>query len=107
MLLTERVSITVTDSKGKKYNRIADIVTDGCTDNVQHEVSKLINKEWAEFCKAHGEISYTWNYKQGENMKRIIKDMLPLLFELNIYSGFIVLILTTAICGAVTLLQSM
>jgi len=40
-------------------------------------------------------------------MKRIIKDMLPLLFELTIYSGFIVLILTTAICGAVTLLQSM
>ena len=63
MLLTERVSITVTDSKGKKYNRVVDIVTDGCTDNVQHEVSKLINKEWAEFCKAHGEISYTWNYK--------------------------------------------
>ena len=40
-------------------------------------------------------------------MKRIIKDMLPLLFELTIYGGFIVLILTTAICGAVTLLQSM
>jgi len=63
MLLTEQVSITVTDSNGKKYNRVADIVTDGCTDNVQHEVSKLINKEWAKFCKAHGEISYTWNYK--------------------------------------------
>tara|TARA_Y100001951_G_C11232223_1_gene235315 strand:+ start:151 stop:375 length:225 start_codon:yes stop_codon:yes gene_type:complete len=63
MLLTEQVSITVTDSNGKKYNRIADIVTDGCTDNVQHEVSKLINKEWAQFCKAHGEISYVWNYK--------------------------------------------
>tara|TARA_Y100001951_G_C11232223_1_gene235317 strand:+ start:693 stop:917 length:225 start_codon:yes stop_codon:yes gene_type:complete len=62
-MFPETVSITVTDSKGKKYNRIVDIVTDGCTDNVQHEVSKLINKEWTEFCKAHGEISYVWNYK--------------------------------------------
>ena len=40
-------------------------------------------------------------------MKRIIKDMLPLLFELTIYGAFIALILTTAICGEVTLLRSM
>ena len=43
-------------------------------------------------------------------MKRIIsiiQDMLPLLFELTISGAFIILILTTAICGAVTLLQSM
>lgn len=36
-----------------------------------------------------------------------IKEMLPLLFELTIYGAFIALILTAAICGAVTLLQSM
>ena len=44
--------------------------------------------------------------RQGWDMKHI-KEMLPLLFELTIYGAFIALILTTAICGAVTLLQSM
>ena len=63
MLLTEKVSITVTDSQGKKYNTVATIKTDGCWDNVQHEVSKLIQHDWHDFCKAHGEISYGWNYK--------------------------------------------
>ena len=38
---------------------------------------------------------------------KYIKEILPLLFELTIYGAFIALILTTAICGAVTLLRSM
>ena len=38
---------------------------------------------------------------------KYIKEMLPLLFELIIYGAFIALILTTAICGAVTLLRGM
>ena len=42
----------------------------------------------------------------GWNMKRIIKDMLPLLVDLTIYGCCIAVILTAAICGAVTLLQS-
>ena len=63
MLVSELVSITVTDANGNKYNMLKTIESDGCTDNVQHEVSKIIQEDWNDFCETNGEISYSWSYK--------------------------------------------
>ena len=63
MLFPEKVSITVTNSEGKKFNTVATIMTDGSTNMAGSAVTKKINTDWTEYCKAHGEISYVWNYK--------------------------------------------
>ena len=71
---------------------------------LKHELARndVDSDEWM----STEELSEFGLTRQGWDMKHI-KEMLPLLFELTIYGAFIALILTAAICGAVTLLQSM